>query len=253
MFSKVFCTLALVMGLTLQVQAHAIISPALGVTGTPVRNDVQRPSTASPCGSVNIAKTLDTTTPIVAAADGSFTTNITNFNAGKDGSRQVTATVDATGTGSKFVAATVTENGDLAPTDVGSQPLAVQLPAGATCTGGTSGNLCLVSFTTAGGFGNCVVVQQAGAAGAAAAANSTAGAAAVANSTTAAAASTSSAAACAVQQGDAAGAVAAGNATAAAKPKHAKGGKAKQQNARRAWGTRLARAARAAIDELELH
>ena len=36
----------------------------------------------------------------------------------------------------------------------------MQLPAGTTCTGGASKNLCLVSFTTAGGFGNCVVVQQ---------------------------------------------------------------------------------------------
>ena len=46
------------------------------------------------------------------------------------------------------------------PSDVGSQPLTVSLPAGTKCTGGNTGNLCLVSFTTAGRFGNCVVVQQ---------------------------------------------------------------------------------------------
>ena len=41
-------------------------------------------------------------------------------------------------------------------------PLTVQLPAGTTCTGGASGSKCLVAFVTAGGFGNCVVVQTAG-------------------------------------------------------------------------------------------
>lgn len=67
-----------------------------------------------------------------------------------------------------------------APTDVGTQNLSVQLPAGTSCTGGASKNLCLVSFTTAGGFGNCVVVQQGGAA---AATNATAPAATAANAT----------------------------------------------------------------------
>ncbi len=51
-----------------------------------------------------------------------------------------------------------------APTDVATQQVTVQLPAGTACTGGTAGNLCLVSFKTAGGFGNCVVVQKAAAA-----------------------------------------------------------------------------------------
>ncbi|THH21604.1 hypothetical protein EUX98_g8335 [Antrodiella citrinella] len=150
----------LVFGLALQAQGHAIISPALGVTGTPVRNDVQQPSSAKECGNVNIASTLGSTTPIVANADGSFNATIQNFNAGKDGSRQVKAVVDGTATGKSFVAATVTKNGDLAPTNVGTQQLTVQLPANTKCTGGSSKDSCLVSFTTAGGFGNCVVVQQ---------------------------------------------------------------------------------------------
>jgi hypothetical protein len=47
-----------------------------------------------------------------------------------------------------------------APSSIGSQNLTVQLPSGTKCQGGPSGNLCLVSFKTAGGFGNCVVVQQ---------------------------------------------------------------------------------------------
>lgn len=132
MIFKLLSASTLVFGLVLQTQAHAAISPALGVAGTPTRNDVQRPSTAQPCGNVNIAQTIGSTTPIVANADGSFTATITNFNAyvygyticlksvklnvtcsGQDGSRQVTAQVDDTATGKSFVAAQVTKNGDL--------------------------------------------------------------------------------------------------------------------------------------------
>jgi hypothetical protein len=168
MFTKFFVIVPVILSIALQASAHAIIQPPLGVKGTPTRNNVQRPSKQSPCGNVNIAQTIGTTTPIVAAADGIFTATVTNFNAGQDGSRQVTAEVDATGVGKSFVAAKVTKNGDLAPTNVGSQQVTVQLPAGTTCTGGASKNLCLVSFTTAGGFGNCVVVQKGAAAAAAA-------------------------------------------------------------------------------------
>lgn len=64
------------------------------------------------------------------------------------------------------------------PTTVGSAQVAVSLPAGTKCTGGTAGNLCLVSFTTAGGFGNCVAVAQGAAAGTAAAGTAATGAAA---------------------------------------------------------------------------
>ncbi|THH13355.1 hypothetical protein EW146_g6853 [Bondarzewia mesenterica] len=201
MFSKIFLSL-LVLVFASQVHAHAAIAPALGVSGTPVRNDAQRPSTASPCGNVNIASTIDSSTAVPAAADGTFAATITNFNAGQDGSRQVTAQVDATGTGKTFAAAEVLTNGDLAPTSTGSQQLSVQLPSGAKCTGGKAGNLCLASFTTAGGFGNCVVVSQ----GAAAATGG--------NPTVAAGNATVAAGNATVAAGDAT--VAAGNATVAA-------------------------------------
>ena len=36
----------------------------------------------------------------------------------------------------------------------------MQMPAGTKCTGGTSKNLCLASFVTTAGFGNCVAVSQ---------------------------------------------------------------------------------------------
>ena len=41
-----------------------------------------------------------------------------------------------------------------------SQKLSVQIPSGIKCIGGTSKNLCLASFATTSGFGNCVVVSQ---------------------------------------------------------------------------------------------
>jgi len=173
MFSKVFTLAAIALTFTSQVQAHAAIAPALGLAAAPKRSDVQRPSTAKACGNANIAQTINTSTPVVAAADGSFTVTVTNFNGGKDGSRQVTMTVDATGAGNKFVAGTVTKNGQAAPASTGSEQVTATLPAGTKCTGGTKGNLCVASFKTLAGFGNCVVVQQGGAA---AASNTTAAA-----------------------------------------------------------------------------
>lgn len=81
MFSKLFSTVALVLALSLQVHGHAAIVPVLGVTGTPARSDVQRPSTASPCGKTNPATAIDASTPVVAAANGQFKVTVTNFNA----------------------------------------------------------------------------------------------------------------------------------------------------------------------------
>ena len=78
--SKLYFVAALLLGASMQAQAHAIISPALGVTGTPVRNDVQRPSTNAECGNVNIAQTFDTSTAAPVAANGQFQATITNFN-----------------------------------------------------------------------------------------------------------------------------------------------------------------------------
>lgn len=62
------------------------------------------------------------------------------------------------------------------------------MPAGTKCTGGANNDTCLVAFTTAGGFGNCIGVTSGSAAvaGAAVAANTTAAA-----TTAAAAVSTS--------------------------------------------------------------
>ncbi|KAJ7191114.1 hypothetical protein GGX14DRAFT_381459 [Mycena pura] len=150
-------------------------SPALGVK-TPARSDVQRPSTAKPCGTIDIASNLDSSTALPAAADGSVTMNVENFNAGADGSTSVSVSVDATGKGTAFTAATVQTNGNPNPTKVETDKVVFTLPAGTKCTGGTAGNLCLVSVKTTAGFGACTVVSQgAAAAGAAPAAKVKAG------------------------------------------------------------------------------
>ncbi|KAH9911625.1 uncharacterized protein BXZ73DRAFT_4209, partial [Epithele typhae] len=149
------------LGAALQAHAHAAVSPVLGVSGTPARSDVQRPSNQKPCGKTDVASTMESSDTIQVAADGTFTAPITNFNKNVDGSREIAKVlVDPTGTGDKdsFVAATMVENGTRSPKSLGTEQLTVQLPAGMTCSG--PDGKCIVSFKTAGGFGNCVVVQQ---------------------------------------------------------------------------------------------
>jgi len=79
MLSKSFIAPIFLLALTSSVKAHAAIAPALGVEGTPTLDDVQKPSTSAPCGNVNIADSLDTSTPVAVSADGEFLVTITNF------------------------------------------------------------------------------------------------------------------------------------------------------------------------------
>lgn len=74
-------TAVLCLGLSLQVSAHAAIAPALGVSGNPVRNDVQRPQKGKECGNIDITKTFDSSTAVQANANGTFDVFIANFNA----------------------------------------------------------------------------------------------------------------------------------------------------------------------------
>ncbi|KAJ6475164.1 hypothetical protein DFH09DRAFT_1293420 [Mycena vulgaris] len=157
---SVLACASILFALAAQTSAHAIPNPALGVKGTPKRSDVQRPSTANPCGNVNIASNLDTSTAVAAAADGTVTFQVENFNAGGDGSTSVSVQVDPTGAGKKFVAATVKTNGNKNPGKVESDKVVVSLPAGTKCTGGKAKNLCLLSVKTTAGFGACTVVSQ---------------------------------------------------------------------------------------------
>jgi hypothetical protein len=80
MFSKVFTLVALILALSLQAHSHTLIAPVFGVAGTPQRSDVQRPSSATPCGKTNIAANIDTSTPVIVGADGTFTVTATSFN-----------------------------------------------------------------------------------------------------------------------------------------------------------------------------
>ncbi|KAJ7917992.1 hypothetical protein B0H13DRAFT_1450180, partial [Mycena leptocephala] len=139
---------------------HISRSIALGVKGTPQRSDVQRPSTAKPCGSIAIAANLDTSTAIPAAADGTVTMNVQNcarpyYFPGGDGSTSVSVQVDQTGAGTKFAAGTVKTNGNPNPTKIETDKVVFSLPAGTKCTGGKAKNLCLVSVKTTAGFGAC--------------------------------------------------------------------------------------------------
>ncbi|KAF8741646.1 Rgp1 protein, partial [Rhizoctonia solani] len=141
-FAKTFLVLA---ALSTSVLGHAAVAPALGAKGTTVaRNNAS------------------TTSNAVTLNGNSFTVTATNFNGGRDGSTQFTAQVDPTGKGTGFKAATVTKNGEAAPKGTGNVQITVQMPAGTKCTGGAAGNRCLVSFKSAGGFGNCVVVSSGG-------------------------------------------------------------------------------------------
>jgi hypothetical protein len=80
MFSKLLIAPIFLLALTSSVNAHAAIAPALGVKGDPTRNDVQQPSQANPCGNINTAQNLDTSTPVNAFANGTFSASITDFN-----------------------------------------------------------------------------------------------------------------------------------------------------------------------------
>ncbi|KAH8084346.1 hypothetical protein BXZ70DRAFT_1012030 [Cristinia sonorae] len=165
MLFKLFSLFAITVGLALQAQGHAIIIPALGVSGNAQRNNVQRPNNNNQCGNVNVAQTIGSSTPVTASGDGTFTVTVQNFNGGVDGSRQVTAQVDATGAGRNFATVQVTRNGVRSPANAGTEQITAKLPANTKCTGGPGKNRCLVAFKTAGNFGNCVVVQQKAAGG----------------------------------------------------------------------------------------
>lgn len=80
MFTKPLATITLLLSALATVRAHAIITPALGVTGTPARSDVTRPSKAKPCGAgVNVAQAIPGSQAVTADGN-SFTATVTNFN-----------------------------------------------------------------------------------------------------------------------------------------------------------------------------
>ncbi|KAJ7857067.1 hypothetical protein B0H14DRAFT_2751746 [Mycena olivaceomarginata] len=125
--------------------------PALGVTGSPVRNDVSACPPPSLATTPTLPRISTRLLPFLSRRMGARDElNVTNFNrAGSDGSRSVSVLVDPTGTGKNFVAAKATKNGDPAPKTNGSGKVALSLPAGTKCTGGKTGNLCLLQPASA--------------------------------------------------------------------------------------------------------
>jgi hypothetical protein len=136
MLCKSFIASIFLLALTSSVDAHAAIAPALGAEGTPTLDDVQEPSTSSPCGNINIADNLDTSKlPLLRprqtenfwspsqtsseyiihahplSANGSADVEIVSTD---DGSRSIEAVkIDTSGTGDNFGAtASVIANGD---------------------------------------------------------------------------------------------------------------------------------------------
>ncbi|KAJ7762065.1 hypothetical protein DFH07DRAFT_883478, partial [Mycena maculata] len=175
MFSMLSTVVIVALSMTASVSAHCGVSPALGVTGTFTKADVQRVVAGSDCGSTNVAATIDSSTAVAADATGAFTVTANSFDPGSDGSSLMTALVDATGTGKSFASnVTITQNGNAVQSaSASTQQIKAALPAGTKCAGGAAGNLCVVAFKTSAGFQNCVVVSQ----GAAAAATGAAAAA----------------------------------------------------------------------------
>jgi hypothetical protein len=81
MISKSFVALIFLFAVTSSVNAQVCMEDALGVSGTPTSQDVQNPTDAAPCGSVNIAQNLESATPIQADKDGKFSPSIISFAA----------------------------------------------------------------------------------------------------------------------------------------------------------------------------
>jgi len=83
MLSKSFiATIFLVVALTSSANAAdsgCIITPALGISGSPEANDVQKPLDNAPCGGIDIAQKIDSSEPITADGTGQFTPSIKNF------------------------------------------------------------------------------------------------------------------------------------------------------------------------------
>jgi len=162
MFSKILSSSVLVLALCHQVASHALVAPPLGVNGTPIRADVQRPSTASPCGAdvTDIGTAIDSAMTVVVNSNGSFSLNGTCFNGGTDGSLLFKAQVDSSGNGTHFVSMPITVNGNNSPPGAETTTIVASLPPGTKCTGGKNGDLCLAQFISGAGFGNCVVLSQ---------------------------------------------------------------------------------------------
>ncbi len=81
MLSKSFTASILLLALTSSANAQdgSVISPALGISGTPGSGDIQKPSDGAPCGDTSIPQNIDGSTPVVAGTNGQFIVSAINF------------------------------------------------------------------------------------------------------------------------------------------------------------------------------
>jgi hypothetical protein len=81
MFSKSSSALIFLLALTSSVNAQAVITPELGVKGTPASADVKTPSLPGhPCGiNVDVATNIDTSNVVEVDTNGILFVDIVNF------------------------------------------------------------------------------------------------------------------------------------------------------------------------------
>ena len=132
MFSKSFIAPIFFLALTSSINVHAVVAPALGVKGNPARSDVQRPSQAKPCGNIDIAQNLDTSTAVNEMKTEAFPltlltlireyivrahlleriSHLIGMSSVLFMVHDRSRLVDASGTGTNFVPARILTNGD---------------------------------------------------------------------------------------------------------------------------------------------
>lgn len=172
--SKLVVAAATLSSLFLSVSGHAIIAADQGTLdglrrGDVTRGNLQRCSNFAGAGTATIQ-------------NGAVNLVAKNFNGGRDGSTQFQAALSTTGRNGDFQEVDVTTNGVAAPNGNIESPITVAIPAGTDCSGGN----CVLTFRSAGGFGNCVDVAANAVAGGNAGAGAGAGAGAATTTATSA-------------------------------------------------------------------
>jgi hypothetical protein len=143
--------------------------PALGVkktTGLSPANAI-RVSSQNPCGPNVKLASLSAADATALNADGTLSMSVFQING--DGAGPFNVAIDASGTGKSFntpadVTTQVPGKNGVSNAANKAFPLDIKVPAGVACSGGTSGNLCLVQVKNRSGFGGCGVIQQGAAA-----------------------------------------------------------------------------------------
>ena len=82
MLFKSFTASIVFLALTSSVNADqngCVVSPALGVSGTPGTGDVQQPSSGAPCGNKPISQNIDASNAVQADANDQFKVTVINF------------------------------------------------------------------------------------------------------------------------------------------------------------------------------